>query len=145
MKVSLQSQVCTFGLALIFGIFLGIIYDIFRVNDEMFGINFKRIFVEDILFFIFAGILTFLFLLATGNGDFKIFVVFAELIGALLWHFTIGKLLLKVSSRVICFYKEKISKISNKFSKKFNIFCQAAKKFVVNFRKNSNKRKMKKV
>ncbi len=81
----------------LFSISLGFIFAIaYEVVISSLYFLWKKIWVcytRDILFFLTAGIFTFMFLLVVNLGGFRFFVFIGELLGWILCRFTVGNLI----------------------------------------------------
>ena len=130
MGISLLSQICIFFCSLIFGLVLGIVFGMFRIFDIVTGASLKQVFIEDILYFIIIGILTFLFMLVTNKGEFRVYIIFGELIGFSLYHFTLGKVVIRFLKKVIYFLKKKITNIRLRLKKPIHNFVSKLKKLL---------------
>ena len=128
--MTILSQLNVFGLSLIFGTFLSIIFDLFRIVDIISNAAIKQLFFEDVLYFFIVGILSFLFMLIVNKGNFGIFIVLGELIGFTLWHFSLGKLFVKFSKQIIIYTKNKISLLKDKLLKPMDKFYSKLKSFL---------------
>ena len=133
LEISLQSQIFIFVYSLIFGAILGIIFDLFRIADIILKISFNRIFFEDVLYFAVIGVLSFLFMLVVNKGEFRIFIIFGELIGFCLYHFTLGRIVINFSKKIIKFLKKKISIFKNKFVLPIKRIFLKIKSFIFSF------------
>lgn len=133
MEISLQSQILIFVYSLLFGIILGVIFDLFRVADIILNVSIKRIFFEDILYFAIIGVLSFLFMIVVNKGEFRIFIIFGELIGFCLYHFTLGRIVINFFDKVIKFSKKKISKFKGKFLPPIKRIFSKIKDFIFGF------------
>lgn len=106
------------------GAMLGVIYDVFRIiriavslgekqkpksNGKRAkireAVSFVVIFIEDVLFFIIAAIITILFIFMVNNGQVRLFAVTGEIFGFLLYYFTVGRIVLKLAERIIALIK----------------------------------------
>lgn len=84
-------QIFLFSIPL--GFIFAIAYEI--VTYSLYSLR-KKIWVcytRDILFFLTAGIFTFMFLLVVNFGEFRFFVFIGEFLGWILCRFTVGKLI----------------------------------------------------
>lgn len=102
------------------GALLGVIYDIFRIiriavqiseRDNANGnaksakmretFSFIIIFIEDILFFIIAAIITILFIFMVNNGQVRLFAITGEILGFTVYYFTVGRVVKALAERII--------------------------------------------
>ncbi len=90
MGITLSGQTGLLLTACLLGFVLGAVYDIFRVTRAVLRCGWIVIFVQDILFWIFCGCVTFVFLLFYNNGKIRALVIIAEAVGAALYYNTIG-------------------------------------------------------
>lgn len=93
------------------GAALGVCYDVFRILRIAFKHRTAVVLVEDVLFFTICAVVTFCFLLASGDGQLRAFILIGELIGAILYYCTIGVLVIGISKRVIAAIRWVLHKI----------------------------------
>lgn len=101
MSISVTKQLFDFLLAMLVGGLLGAVYDLFRISRLTFGGGRVGIFFQDLVFFLFCTIVTFLFLVVDNSGEIRAFLLVGELLGALLYFFTLGKLVLRTAERTV--------------------------------------------
>jgi len=78
--------------SIIFGVFIGIYYDIFRFLREM-GLNSKpAVIAEDLFFCLSISIPVFLFFCAVNRGNISPYSLIVMLLGAILYRCTIGRI-----------------------------------------------------
>ena len=92
MNLTLDFQVSTFLTAMVIGVVLCLLYECFRVVNALLKFNEKRVFFEDIIYFILCAILTFLHILVTNQGEIRIYIILGQLTGWLIYRFTIGRI-----------------------------------------------------
>lgn len=120
MQESLTSQILIFVYSLALGIFLGFAYDIFRIIRMVINSRNIAIFIQDVLYFILSGGVTFLFVLSVNSGNSRFYILAGEGIGWIAYHITIGEIIYKCSNKTVNFVKSKIAALKNKFLKKFS-------------------------
>lgn len=103
MELQVSAQTFLFLESCLLGAVLGVIYDIFRILRISFKNGSFLIFLEDALFFFICAILTFCFMLTTNDGQVRFFILLGEGIGFILYHCTIGVLVMKISKLIIRF------------------------------------------
>lgn len=122
MQLIVVEQLFTLIYAGILGIILGFAYDIFRILRMIMNSKNISIFIQDILYFVLSGIITFWFVLNFNSGDSRFYILAGEAIGWILYHLTIGNLIYKCSNKLVKGLKSKIyvikSNIIEKISKK---------------------------
>ncbi len=103
MTVDSLNQVYNLAIALILGVGLGVIYDIFKLV-RLLGINFKvAVFVEDILFFLISTIAIFSFYMQFTDGKFRIYPFLAAVVGFAVYFKTVEKLIFWIIKKVYFF------------------------------------------
>lgn len=105
MGIYLEEQVRVFLLSLGVGAVFGLLYDVFRLSRVAFRTTPAAIFAEDVLFFIACAVVTFFFGLTVMEGAFRAFLLIGELLGAVLYHFTLGRAVMGVSVKIIALIK----------------------------------------
>ena len=93
------------------GFLFGIIYDIFRIiRLSLSGERGKiAVFAQDVLFFLLFSGMTFAFCLSVNGGELRFYIVFAELLGFLIYYFSFGVFVIRVSDKIISFIKRVFS------------------------------------
>lgn len=97
----IPQQVTAFFHAVGFGFFIGVLYDVFRAVRRLFSDGKKAFFVSDVLFAFSAAFLTFLFALTVHDGSVRGYVLFGELLGFLVYYFTVGVLVMRFFDKMI--------------------------------------------
>lgn len=120
MQESLTSQILIFVYSLALGMFLGFAYDIFRIIRMVINSRNIAIFIQDVLYFILSGGVTFLFVLSVNSGNSRFYILAGEGIGWIAYHITIGEIIYKCSNKTVNFVKSKIAALKNKLLKKFS-------------------------
>ncbi len=80
---------------------IGAVYDVFRIIRFAFFHRRWVVFIEDCIFVFIAALFTFLFSVRHLNGFFRIFVVAGEILGFIIYYFTVGIWVLKCSKILI--------------------------------------------
>ncbi|MBR2735065.1 MAG: spore cortex biosynthesis protein YabQ, partial [Clostridia bacterium] len=63
------------------GMFLGIFYDVFRVIRLLINPRNLSIFIEDIIYFLVSGFVTFIFVLILNYGESRFYILAGEALG----------------------------------------------------------------
>lgn len=84
---------------------MGVLYDVFRVCRIAVPTRRGIVFVQDMLFFLLCAIATFLFLLTSTDGVVRVFLMVGEALGWIIYYFTLGQLVMKVSKTIIAAIK----------------------------------------
>lgn len=120
MQLLVVEQIFTLMYAGILGVVLGFAYDIFRILRMIVNSKNISIFIQDVLYFIISGIITFWFVLYFNSGDSRFYILVGEAIGWILYHLTIGNLIYRCSNKLVNGFKSKICMIkSNVIAKIF--------------------------
>lgn len=72
------------------GFWLGVLYSVFRIARIGLHLKNKIVFFWDILYVLLCAVLTFFYLLAVNNGQMTFFILFGELLGWLVYYFSLG-------------------------------------------------------
>ena len=111
-EINIGGQALTFLYAVILGFMLCVFYDIIRALRKS-GLNGNvSVFITDMLFWLVNTFITFMFLMATTNGQVRAFVLIAELSGFIICRLTLSRLLFPVFKFLVCSFWMLLSKIS---------------------------------
>ena len=103
MKIEMQTAAFLWAIAL--GGMLGLVYDVFRIIRIAVNTHKTVVFVQDILFFVFCTMATFVFLMGMSDGKTRFFLLTGEFLGAVIYFFTVGRIIIKSSGAVIALIK----------------------------------------
>lgn len=92
----------------IIGILLGVIYDFFRVFRIVFPHNSFLVMLEDIIFSLIYIIIIVAFTSAFARGEFRMFYIFGNILGFILYFFTLGRILLLSIRKLLSLFKSVI-------------------------------------
>ncbi len=115
MQITLLSQVQVFLYATVFGAVLGILYTNFYILRKTFSSNKIQDFMYDLSYFIVCGFLTFVFIFTFNFGEVRIYILFGELLGFLIYYLTIGNFIAKIINKIIALIRRINCKIKRKF------------------------------
>lgn len=90
---------------------IGIIFDIFRIFRKSFKTSDIITYIEDIIFWILSGALTLYMMMVFNDGEIRLYIFIAILLGVSMYILTISRFLIKGSVLVITTIKKVISKI----------------------------------
>ena len=134
-----MSQVMIFLFSAVLGAVLSLLFDFFRVCNALLKVNLKRIFFEDVLYFVLSAVITFLYMLVTNMGEIRFYIIWGEVLGWIIYRITIGKLIYKNTLIVVKFfikwfsrlYKYMVSKLpKDKIKKLFGPIKKLRIKFI---------------
>ncbi|MCM8709563.1 spore cortex biosynthesis protein YabQ [Clostridium sp. SYSU_GA19001] len=97
--VSVQLNILIFSI--LAGVLTGILFDLYRVFRGLENPNRIVTFIEDMLFWIFTGIVVFIFLLFTNYAYMRMYVYAAIGIGIIIYMEMISKIFIKVQYKLI--------------------------------------------
>ena len=101
----MTSQTEIFIYSIICGIILGVIYDIFRITRIALKLNAVIIAIEDILYLFICAVMTFFYMLASNDGQIRFFIIVGEILGWVVYYFTVGEIVMGLSTAIIKFIK----------------------------------------
>ena len=117
MNQSVTVQTMIFACSCILGAGLGILYDVFRIIRMVINSKSVAIFVEDVIYFILSGIITFVFVLKINSGESRFYILAGEGIGWIAYHLTLGNAIYKYSGKIAGKIKFKAKNITGKILK----------------------------
>jgi len=107
----LLNQALTFALGLGLGFFICVLYDIFKIIRMCYKPGIILALVQDMLFWIITAFLTFILLMVRADGELRIFVFVAQIIGFILARKSISVVIIKAAEFLIPKIKWLLSKI----------------------------------
>lgn len=102
-------QINIFLWAIVCGVITGIINEPFRFMRYVGFSSKTEIFIQDIIFMSICGAITFFFSLCYNNGNVRVFIIFGELVGFLLFRYSVGLLSGKIFGVLFWLIKTVIS------------------------------------
>lgn len=111
MEISAANQAYNFLIFMLNGCGIGIIFDIFRILRRSFKTSDFVTYIEDILFWLLSGILTLYTLAVFNDGEIRLYIFVAILVGIAIYILTISKFIIKSSVFIITFIKKMMEKI----------------------------------
>ncbi len=100
-------QATVFGCSCILGVVLGILYDVFRIIRVIINPKNITVFVQDVIYFLISGAITFLFVLAFNFGELRFYILIGESAGWTLYHVTLGHIIYKNFRKIVATIKNK--------------------------------------
>lgn len=122
----MNNQAYLFIMFIFNGILIGVLFDIFRILRKSFKTSDFITYIEDITFWILAGVLTLYFIFYLNNGEIRLYILIGIILGIAIYILTISKYIIKFSVAIISFFKSIILKViryhklSNKISTKYS-------------------------
>lgn len=130
------NQAYLFLIFIINGIIIGVLFDFFRILRKTIKTTDSITYIQDILFWILTGFIVLYSTFTFNNGEIRIFMFIAILIGVIFYMILISSYVIKVNVTIINFIKNIIQKI-------FNILITPTENFIKILQKNLNLNKEK--
>ena len=119
------------------GFLIGILFDIFRILRKSFKTKDIVTYIEDILFWIITGIFLLYSVFKFNNGEIRLYMFIAILIGVLLYMLILSSYIIKINVKIITSIKKLFQKIFNIFFKPFKKLFDKIRLMITNlFKKN---------
>ena len=137
----IMNQIYLFFIFIANGIFIGILFDFFRILRKSFKTSDIITYFEDLLFWILTGISILYFIFVFNNGEIRLFIFLGIAIGITLYMLIFSSFFIKINVTITTFLKNIISKILGiilipfKFIKK--LFFKPISFIFINIRKSS--------
>ncbi len=114
MEITLWTQISIFLSSLLVGATLSLFFDFFRIVNVVLKFNSKRVFVEDIIYFILCAFFTFIYMLVVTDGEVRFYIMLGEAVGWTIYRFTIGSFAYKAILPIIKFCLSVLERVINK-------------------------------
>lgn len=141
-EISNYNQIISFLLSICLGSVFCFFYDVVRALRKVCINSFFAVAVTDVLLWTFYAFITFIFLMATTNGEIRAYVLWGELIGFGLFRISISKLLFPFLSFIILkayALKRKTTRILGVIYTKIEELCLKMLKYMCNLIKSIKK------
>lgn len=143
----MNNQAYLFLIFIMNGILIGFLFDIFRIIRKTFRTTDLITYIQDIVFWIVAGIITLAFIFYYNNGEIRFYVFLGIILGVVIYILTISKYIIKVSVKIINHIKNIVSTIINIVLILLKAIMKTVNKFLfkpfffvfINIRKNLTK------
>ncbi len=122
MELLLAEELAVMGYAALFGVAVGVFYDLFRVLRLIFRPTAAAVFVEDLLFFSITALLMSIFLFTFHSGVLRLYILVCAAAGAALWYMTLGRVLYRLWRRVADKIRQAIAVLSAPLRRKWADF-----------------------
>lgn len=101
MEITVAGQTWVFVGSLLVGAALGLVFDLLRITRMAVTLPSPIVFVEDMVFWIFAALTTFGYFMITIDGQVRFFALLGEGLGWLFYSLTLGSLLMASAAALI--------------------------------------------
>lgn len=127
------------------GIIIGILFDAFRILRRTFKTNDVITYLQDLIFWILAGISVLYFIFEFNNGELRMYIFIAIILGLILYMLTLSAYIIKINVAILKFVKTIIIRVFSIILLPFKYLCKLIKKvflkpisfIFINFRKNT--------
>lgn len=102
----MENQAYLFGIFILNGFIIGILFDVFRILRKSFKTNNFFTTIEDILFWIITGFIILFSIFKFNNGELRGFIFIGIFIGTLIYMLIFSKLFIKINLYIINFIKK---------------------------------------
>ena len=96
-----QNQAYLFLVFSLTGVAIGVLFDIFRILRKSIKIPNIIIYIEDILFWILAGLLILYNIWYFNDGEIRVYMFLGIIIGLLLYMSTLSNIIIKIFSKIL--------------------------------------------
>ena len=128
-------QLFCLGIFILVGIVIGFLFDCFRILRKSFKTADWITYIQDIIFWILAGIIILFSIFKFNNGEIRSYIILGIFFGFLIYILTISRIIVKYSVHIIQLLKRIISY-------PIHIIVNILRKFILNpFKKIFNKLK----
>lgn len=100
------NQAYLFLIFMVNGIIIGILFDFFRILRKSFKTADLITYIEDILFWILAGIILLYSIFVFNNGEIRLFMFLAVILGTIIYMLIASKYVIKINVTIITFVKK---------------------------------------
>ena len=136
-------QLTSFGIFIVIGIIISIIFDIFRILRKTFKTIDIITYIEDTLFWLSSGLIILISIFLFNNGELRLYLFIGIIIGILFYMILFSKYFIKFNIFIINILRRFISKILQIISKPIIFIYNIIRKFLfrpisfifINFRK----------
>ena len=139
--MTIASETTVFIIFLLNGVMVGILFDFFRILRKSFKTPDFVTYIEDICFGIVSGTLLIFSILIFNNGELRLFIFVAILLGILIYMLTISEYVIKVNVKILKFISNIFAMIFKVIFFPIRILCN---KLINSFKLLYKKQKIKK-
>lgn len=95
-EISSNEQYLCFIYSMCLGAFLGLIYDFFKIDRNVFKRRKLTVVFQDILFWIISAFMFFSFSIVFSNGQIRAYLLLGSFLGFLIYRMTLSKILILI-------------------------------------------------
>jgi len=112
-EISITQQSVVFLFSCVVGGILGVFYDVFRIIRIAFNSKWLSIFFQDLIFCVFSAFSIILLIFYTNSGTVRWFSLLGCFMSFVIYHMTVGRLIMFASKKIIEFIKKILAFICN--------------------------------
>ena len=128
----INTQLYLFLIFILNGLIIGLLFDFFRILRKAIKTSDLITCIEDVVFWILTGLIILYSIFTYNNGEIRLFMFLAIIIGVILYMMMISKFIMGISLTIINFVKKIISIIINVIKIPINLLINLIKKIYIN-------------
>ncbi len=128
----IYTQLQLFFIFLINGLLIGLLFDFFRILRKAIKTADFITYIEDALFWILTGLIILYSIFTYNNGEIRLFMFFAIILGILIYLIFISKIILNISLSIINVIKKIFNIVFNIIKIPLKFFMKLLKKIFFN-------------
>ncbi|MDE6426337.1 MAG: spore cortex biosynthesis protein YabQ [Ruminococcus sp.] len=97
---SVNEEIYLFGLSCLFGVIIGIFYDVFRTARILFPHNTALVVIEDVVFMALYAVFLSSFATVCARGELRFYYVVGNAIGFIFYFFTLGSIIIGAMKKI---------------------------------------------
>ncbi len=101
LPTSVSTQAYIFLYSVLIGMFIGFIYDIFRIKRRVIKTGVFFVYIEDLLFWIIIAIFIFIHVYYFNDGEFRCYILTGAIIGVIIYMLLLSKIVVKFSVAIL--------------------------------------------
>ena len=104
-----QNQAYLFLVFSLTGVAIGILFDFFRILRRTIKTSNFITYIEDILFWILTGVIILFTIFTFTTGEVRFYMILTMLFACFIYFITISKYIIKINTKILCFFKSIIN------------------------------------
>lgn len=134
-----ENQAYLFLVFSLTGIFIGCLFDFFRILRKLFKTSNLITYIEDILFWILTGIIILYVIWYFNDGEIRLYLLLGLIMGIIIYILTISNIFLKIVFNILYKIKKILTLILSPFFLFFSKISKNILKLLTNFVKKIKK------
>lgn len=128
----INTELYLFLIFILNGLIIGVLFDFFRILRKAIRTSDLITCIEDIVFWILTGLIILYSIFTYNNGEIRLFMFLAIIIGIILYMVLISKFIMRISLMIINIVQKVISIIINIIKIPINLLIKLIKKIFLN-------------